>query len=235
MARSSGASRTRTRQATTRRRERGRSVGQATAGGMDFQHRVAAWVATRVLAEVAASAPWELPAGTRLESIHCETPQSIDDALVGTSAGGRIWIQSKQRLRVSRAEASPLADALDQCVRQLKHLENDASPLDHERDRFAIVTDQGGESLEKDLQIVLVRGALAPFRCTHINRDERRRTRCAQRTQNERRPQLGWPDGGAASVASRQATAGRDRLRAIQAPPRGVAAVSAAPARGRPR
>ena len=39
--------------------------GAATAGGMDFQHRVTTWVAVRILAEKEVSLPWHL-AGTIL-------------------------------------------------------------------------------------------------------------------------------------------------------------------------
>ncbi len=47
--------------------------GAAAAGGMDFQHRVAAWVAVHVLAERNVALPWGLPIETTLEWFRCET------------------------------------------------------------------------------------------------------------------------------------------------------------------
>jgi len=55
---------------------------------MDFQHRTAAWLAVRILAERAASPPWGLPAGVTLEALRCETEQPVDDVLTTTSVPG---------------------------------------------------------------------------------------------------------------------------------------------------
>lgn len=85
---------------------------------MDFQHRVAAWVAVRILAEKDATPPWNLPEGTTLEWLLCETDQPVDDLLVGTSANGLVFAQIKRTLQLSRAPDSDLASALDQFVRQ---------------------------------------------------------------------------------------------------------------------
>src|SRR5436305_1811661 len=95
-----------------------RAGGAATAGGMDFQHRTSAWLAVRVLAELAATAPWDLGENVFLESIRCETGQPIDDILVSTSAGGYLFFQVKKTVSVSSRPNSDLADVLDQFVRQ---------------------------------------------------------------------------------------------------------------------
>ena len=92
--------------------------GAATAGGMDFQHRVAAWVAVHILAEKDATPPWDLPTGTTLESLRCETEQPVDDLLVGTSTNGLVFAQIKRTLQLSESADSDLASALDQVVRQ---------------------------------------------------------------------------------------------------------------------
>lgn len=85
---------------------------------MGFQNRATAWVAAHILAEQAASPPWDLSAATTLESLRCETEQPVDDLLVGTSEGGFVFVQAKHRLRLEVRADSALASAVDQFVRQ---------------------------------------------------------------------------------------------------------------------
>src|SRR5215510_15445105 len=92
--------------------------GAATAGGMNFQHRATAWVAVHILAEKGLSPPWGLPGEVTLEWVRCETEQPVDDLMVGTSHDGVILAQIKHTLQLSSRAGSPLASALDQCVRQ---------------------------------------------------------------------------------------------------------------------
>lgn len=92
--------------------------GSATAGGMAFQHRVAAWATVHILAEKGAALPWSLPAHTTLEFIRCETEYPVDDLLVGTSAGGFVFAQVKRSLNLSSSTDSDLASSLNQFVRQ---------------------------------------------------------------------------------------------------------------------
>ena len=123
------------------------SGGSAAAGGMDFQHRFAAWVAVRVLAEKAATPPWDLSTTAVLEWFRCETEQPVDDLLVGTSGSGYVFSQIKRRLNLSSGADSDLASALDQFVRQFISC-RDASggsrptdrPLDPARDRLVLIT-----------------------------------------------------------------------------------------------
>ncbi len=138
-----------------RPRRKGRSGGQALHSGADFQNRVAAWVAGRILAERDAPGAFGLGAEITLERIHCETPEQIDDALVTSSEGGRVWIQSKSHLSLSSAKGSQLADALDQFVAQLKAMASRGQQLHPRKDRFVIATDQGGEAIETHLGQVL--------------------------------------------------------------------------------
>jgi hypothetical protein len=56
--------------------------GAATAGGMDFQHRISAWMVVQVLAEKDGTLPWNLSTGMTLEWIQCETQHPLDDLQV---------------------------------------------------------------------------------------------------------------------------------------------------------
>src|ERR1041385_8917730 len=85
---------------------------------MEYQHRVAAWVGTHILAEKDAPPVFDLRAGTTLEWLRCETDEPVDDLLVGTSESGLVFAQVKRTVRLSQAEDSLFASALDQFVRQ---------------------------------------------------------------------------------------------------------------------
>lgn len=113
---------------------------------MGFQHRAAAWLATRVLAETNAALPWALPATVTLDLIRCEQNQPIDDILAGTSAGGFIYFQSKRSLSLSSDAGSESDSVFDQFVRQFLACRNRtaagrawARPADLARDRFVLV------------------------------------------------------------------------------------------------
>jgi len=121
--------------------------GAATAGGMDFQHSVAAWVAALILAEKVASPPWELPVTTTLDWLQCETDQPTDDLLVGASNDGLIFAQIKRTLELSKGTKADFASALDQFVRQflasrskLTGIQPLNRPLDPKKDRFVLIT-----------------------------------------------------------------------------------------------
>ncbi len=121
--------------------------GAATAAGMDFQNRVAAWVATHILAEKDATPPWDLHAETILEWLRCEPEQPVDDLVVGTSANGLVFAQIKRTLQLSKTEDSDLASALDQFVRQFLECRTRHTgslpfnrPLDPARDRLVLIT-----------------------------------------------------------------------------------------------
>ncbi len=92
----------------------GGAAGQA---GADFQNRVGAWLAVRILGEQGAQAPWELPANVTLEFLRAESENPVDDLMVGTSAGGHVFIQAKHSLRLG-AKDKGLTSAIDQFVRQ---------------------------------------------------------------------------------------------------------------------
>ncbi len=94
------------------------SGGSAAAGGMDYQHRVSAWAAVQMLAEKASTVPWNLGTETLFELFRCETEQPIDDLFVETSSQGRIFVQVKHTVYLSKRDDSDLASVLDQFVRQ---------------------------------------------------------------------------------------------------------------------
>ncbi len=119
--------------------------GAATQKGIAFQNRAAAWVAVRILAEQAASPPWNLPGRTTFEFIRCETEQPVDDLLIGTSEGGFVFVQVKHRLTLERRHDSAFASAIDQFVRQFAACRNGAAgrlwerPLNPDRDRLVLL------------------------------------------------------------------------------------------------
>ena len=121
--------------------------GAATQAGINYQNRVAAWIAASILAEAEASPPWKLPAKVTLKFLRCETEQPVDDILVGTSDNGQAFIQVKHRLTLATAAKSDLGSTIDQFVRQFFAYSTDAKgkrpwerPLDAERDRLVLIT-----------------------------------------------------------------------------------------------
>jgi len=132
--------------------------GAAAAGGMDFQHRVSAWMAVHILAEKGAPPPWDLPAYVMLEWLECETGEPVDDLLVGTSAGGRVFCQIKRRLDLSEAPNSPFASVLEQFVRQFIACQQRRKPLDPQKDRLVLITSSNSpETIRIHLRSVLDR------------------------------------------------------------------------------
>jgi len=91
--------------------------GAATQAGINFQNRIAAWVATRILCDVARSAIFGL---TDIPSLlRCETEQAVDDLLVGSRTGWFAYAQVKHSIDLSDSAHSPLADVVDQFTRQI--------------------------------------------------------------------------------------------------------------------
>jgi hypothetical protein len=144
--------------------------GAANQAGTDFQNRAAAWVAVHILAEQAASPPWDLPQNATLEFLRCETEQPVDDLLVGTSGDGVVYVQVKRTLSLQSGSDSDLASTLDQFVRQfiLRRGTTGAKPwerpLDPLRDRLVLVAGPGSSgSIRRHLPSVLHRlSALVP-------------------------------------------------------------------------
>ena len=121
--------------------------GAATAGGENFHYRVASWVAVHILAEKEATPPWDLPTGTLLEWLRCETEQSVDDLMVGATGSGFVFAQIKHTVWLSKAVGSDLASALDQFVRQFIACQAKSTgkqtgdrPLSPQKDRLILIT-----------------------------------------------------------------------------------------------
>jgi len=92
--------------------------GAGASRGIGFEDRLAAWVATRVLAEAAAAPPWGLANNHYFSELRCQAPASVDDVLIGTTAPGYVFVQAKSGLTLSKGAESELASALNQLVRQ---------------------------------------------------------------------------------------------------------------------
>ena len=92
--------------------------GAATQAGTDYQNRVAAWYAVRILAERAATVPLDCPATATSQFLRCETGEPIDDVLVGLSTTGYIFLQAKHKISLGTTSDSELAGVIDQFVRQ---------------------------------------------------------------------------------------------------------------------
>ncbi|MEW5925911.1 MAG: hypothetical protein AB1941_00355 [Gemmatimonadota bacterium] len=122
-------------------KQRRSAAGAAPGAGIRYQSRVAAWLAVHALAEDAAEAPWDVRSA--VESVSCETGEAVDDVFAGTSERGRLYVQAKRRLDLSKRPKSDLASALDQCVRQFLDaracaLKDREAALDPSRDRLVI-------------------------------------------------------------------------------------------------
>ena len=159
--------------------------GSAAAGGMDYQHRVAAWVAVHILAEKGAALPWGLPSNTTLEFLRCETEYPVDDLLFGTSAGGFVFVQVKRSLNLSNSPSSDIASALDQFIRQFIALREEGleklpngRPLNNTLDRLVLITSSNSS---KSIRILLPRvlqryrelGSDQPLGKAATNKEER--------------------------------------------------------------
>lgn len=139
--------------------------GSATQGGINYQNRVAAWLCGRILAEEEATPLWSLPEDVTLEFVRCETEQPVDDLLVGTSQGGRAFIQVKHTVKSNGKEDTPLGSTLEQFVRQFvsckeeAHSERDRErPLNESLDRLVLVTSsKSSRAIVEHLPRVLAR------------------------------------------------------------------------------
>ncbi len=124
--------------------------GRASAGGFDYQHRVAAWFAVRVLAGAAAPPVLSLWTGN-LDRVDCETGEPVDDIRVGPVQGAPLAVQAKRMIELSSKAGGELANTIAQFVSH--HL------LDgHGEDRLVLATSQDASGqVRKVLSAVLDR------------------------------------------------------------------------------
>ena len=127
--------------------EKASAGGSATAGGVDFQGAVAAFMAVRALAEAGASVPWGLPPDVTIEALRAEVFVPVDDLMLRTSVDGRIYVQSKRSVKLSKRPTSPFGSAVDQFVR-LYLSEEKKRPLDPAIDRIVLAAGRLPASLE---------------------------------------------------------------------------------------
>ena len=119
-------------------RIRNSAGGAAMQGGADYQNRVAAWIATKMLGE--RDGRPIAPPGT-VTYLRSETREAIDDLLVATDQDNYGFIQTKRRLPLSSQPTSELASVFSQCVRQFLHPEEPdlrpgSRPLRPEHDKL---------------------------------------------------------------------------------------------------
>jgi hypothetical protein len=129
--------------------------GSAGAGGFDYQHRVAAWLAVTAVAASASPGVQGLWTGT-VERIACETGEPVDDCRVHTSDGRTLALQAKRSITLSKSEESELGKTVAQFVQQ--HL-----MPGHEQDRLILVTSRdASKPVRNDLAQVFDRLRNAP-------------------------------------------------------------------------
>lgn len=141
--------------------------GAAAAAGPGFESRVLAWLAGHVIARVPVPASWRVSAA-QVQEIGGQTGQEMDDIGAITDRGGYVFIQAKLRLQLGEHASSPLAEAIDQAVRQFI----DGAPagpdgtrrsLEPGRDALVICTDAGASApVRNDLRAVVTRLAGHP-------------------------------------------------------------------------
>src|SRR5688572_17993027 len=133
--------------------------GAGASGGFEFQHRVAAWIAVRVLAEEAASPPFDMSAAWTAEELHCETQQSIDDVRVVFSSGATADAQVKRSLSLSDKLNSVFSDAVGQFTGQFIALRKSlpaGQAIDPQFRRFVLVVSPAAPAtLRVDLRSLL--------------------------------------------------------------------------------
>ncbi|EGE39484.1 hypothetical protein GTY83_36860 [Streptomyces sp. SID4928] len=131
------------------------SGGSATAGGVDFQARVAAWFAAQALAGPAAAGISGLYDSAVLD-VSCETGAPVDDCRVRLAGGVVLALQAKRSIVLGTTAGSELGKTVAQFVQQ--HLWSG-----HEHDRLVLVTSSDAAlSVTTDLASVLDRLREAP-------------------------------------------------------------------------
>ncbi len=124
----------------------GNGGGRANTGGVLFEVEVAAWFAVSVLAGNGRDLPWALPAATFPLEIYCQAGTCVDDLVVPTNRGGRIFVQAKKGLSMGDRGAR-FAGALQQLVRQYLDCQRGSGaglrrgPLNPDRDRLVLIVD----------------------------------------------------------------------------------------------
>ncbi len=127
--------------------------GAAVQAGTNFQNRVAAWVAVRILSEAARGPIFGL--GEIPGLLQCETDQPVDDVLVGSHTDAFAFAQIKRSIDLSDSPASVFAEAVDQFTRQTledpvaQHRPWDRKP-DPEQDAVLLIVGPGSSGVIRE-------------------------------------------------------------------------------------
>lgn len=139
--------------------------GAGGAAGVGFQNHVFAWTASCLVAEEPLVV--RLVVGTAV-GIGAQTGSEVDDVVVLTDAGNGVFIQAKIKLKLSEDVASPLANGLEQALRQylvgtVPCATAGARPFDFARDAIVLCTDQTAPATVRvDLATAVRRAASQP-------------------------------------------------------------------------
>lgn len=154
--------------------------GAGAARGIGGEPRIFAWLAAHTLAHQ--RLPERLVPNAVVRAVGLQTAHAMDDVGVRTKpadgagtrgADGRLFIQAKGGLQLSKKSTSDLAEAVDQAVAQW-HARIDGRRLQEERDRLVIVTDTAASvRIQKDLRCVINRLATASDEPAARNSGER--------------------------------------------------------------
>jgi hypothetical protein len=129
---------------TSRRGDKSSAGGKAEAAGGNYETLVAAWYCTRLLLGRVAPTLFDLPSASRLLNVRCQSDEYIDDVIVDTSDGGKMFVQAKRSVSLSTKETSPLGKAIRQFVQQYRAWMEPGVAfvrrLDVTRDRFVLAT-----------------------------------------------------------------------------------------------
>ncbi len=133
--------------------------GNATAAGVTMQASVAASIAVQIISGSALDSRLRLGAAIPV-SIRLETEAPVDDILVETDAGGWVFIQAKNTLRMGTTLKSELGKTCDEFARlwQLASVGDGANdwdrPLTGEKDAMVIAV---GPASSGSIKVVLAR------------------------------------------------------------------------------
>jgi len=132
-------------------------TGSGTAAGTDFQARVAASYAVSGLRR--RSQPGvALSAKDIVQRVWCERDSSVDDIVIDTVAGGRIFVQAKTNVTASTGETSALAESVGQFVAQFVDATTSGRLLDPDIDRLVLAAgSEGGRPVRVTLRRLLDR------------------------------------------------------------------------------
>lgn len=99
--------------------------GAATAAGIDFQQRLGAFVIANAICSMPTTIALQLPLASKISAIQFESKEIVDDLLVHTTHGDRIFIQAKRTLSFSIAADSVLAKVIGDFVNNARRYTDD--------------------------------------------------------------------------------------------------------------